>query len=45
MVSYWKLGDLAERQNNSCETRTYWTHAFDVLSGIDKQGLRLSPED
>ncbi len=44
-VSYWKLADLAERQNNSREARTYWKQAFDVLSGIDKRGLHLSPED
>jgi tetratricopeptide (TPR) repeat protein len=45
MVSYRKLADLAERQKNISEARTYWTHAFDVLSGIDKRGLHLSPED
>jgi hypothetical protein len=44
-VSYWKFADLAEKQNNSRETRTYWKQAFDVLSGIDKRGLHLSPED
>jgi hypothetical protein len=25
--------------------RTYWKQAFDALSGIDKRGLHLSPED
>ena len=45
MVSYWKLADLAERQNNSREAHTYWKQAFDVLSGIDKRRLHLSPGD
>ena len=45
MVSYWKLADLAEKQNKPREARTYWKQAFDVLSGIDKRGLHLSPED
>jgi len=44
-VSYWKLADLAEQQNNSRDARTYWKQAFDVLSGIDKRGLHLSPGD
>lgn len=44
-VSYWRMADLAERQNNPREARTYWKQAFDVLSDIDQQGLHLSPED
>ena len=44
-VSYWRMADLAEQQNNPREARTYWKQAFDVLSGIDKRGLHLSPED
>jgi hypothetical protein len=44
-ISYWRIADLAERQNNPREARTYWKQAFDVLSGIDKRGLHLSPED
>ena len=44
-ISYYKLADVAERQNNISEARTYWRQAFDVLSGIDKRGLHLSPED
>ncbi|MEO8340653.1 MAG: hypothetical protein ABI604_13205, partial [Nitrospirota bacterium] len=44
-ISYLKLADLAERQNNAHVTRTYWTLAFDALSGIENRGLHLSPED
>ena len=44
-ISYYKLADLAEKQNNSPEASTYWKQAFDVLSGIDKRGLHLSPGD
>ena len=44
-ISYYKLADVAERQKNFSEARTYWKQAFDVLSGIDKRGLHLSPED
>lgn len=44
-VSYWRLADLAEKQNNSREASTYWKQAFDVLSGINKRGLHLSPGD
>ena len=44
-ISYYKLADVAERQKNFSEALTYWKQAFDVLSGIDKRGLHLSPED
>ena len=44
-VSYWLLADLAEQSNQSKEARGYWQKAFDVLSGIDKRGLHVSPED
>jgi tetratricopeptide (TPR) repeat protein len=43
-VSYWRLADLAERQNKA-EAKGYWKQAFDVLSGIEKRGFHLSPED
>jgi hypothetical protein len=36
---------MAERQNKAGEAKAYWKQAFDVLSGIDKRGLHLSPED
>jgi type II secretory pathway predicted ATPase ExeA/tetratricopeptide (TPR) repeat protein len=45
LVSYWKLADLAERQDKAREAQGYWKQAFDVLSGIEKQGLQLSPQD
>jgi len=44
-VSYAKLADLAERQKKVGEAKAYWKQAFDVLSGIEKRGLHLSPED
>jgi tetratricopeptide (TPR) repeat protein len=44
-VSYWRLADLAERQKKAAEAKGYWKQAFDVLSGIEKRGLHLSPED
>ncbi|MBS0160268.1 MAG: hypothetical protein JSS26_16955, partial [Nitrospira sp.] len=44
-VSYWKLADLAEQQKHISEARDYWKNAFEILSGIDKRGLHLSPED
>jgi hypothetical protein len=44
-VSYWRLADLAERQNRTNEAPVYWKQAFDVLVDIDKRGLHLSPED
>ena len=40
-----RLADLAERQNKAGEAKGYWKQAFDVLSGIEKRGLHLSPED
>jgi tetratricopeptide (TPR) repeat protein len=43
--SYRRLGDVTELQKNISGARTYWKHALDVLVGIDKQGLYLSPED
>ena len=43
--SYWKLADLEEGQNNAGKAMSYWKQAFDVLSGIEKRGLHLSPED
>ena len=45
LVSYWKLADLAERQEKAGEAQGLWKQAFDVLSGIEKQGLQLSPQD
>jgi tetratricopeptide (TPR) repeat protein len=44
-VSYAKLADLAERQKHISEAQDYWKNAFEILSGIDKRGLHLSPED
>ena len=44
-VSYWKLADLAERRNKASEAQVYWKQALDVLSGIEKRGLHLTPED
>ena len=44
-VSYWRLADLAERQNKTGEAKGYWNQAYDMLSGIEKQGLHLSPQD
>jgi tetratricopeptide (TPR) repeat protein len=44
-VSYWRLADMAERQQKAGEAKGYWKQAFDVLSGIEKQGLQLSPQD
>jgi type II secretory pathway predicted ATPase ExeA len=32
LVSYWKLADLAERQEKAGEAQGYWKQAFDVLS-------------
>ena len=43
--NYWRLADLSERRNNDGEAKGYWKQAFDVLSGIEKRGLHLSPED
>jgi hypothetical protein len=44
-VSYWRMAGLAETQKHPRDARTYWKQAFDVLLGIDKRGLHLSPED
>ena len=44
-VSYWRLADMAERQEKAGEAKGYWKQAFDVLSGIAKQGLQLSSQD
>jgi general secretion pathway protein A len=44
-VSYWRLADMAERQEKTGEAKGYWKQAFDVLSGIEKQGLQLSSQD
>jgi hypothetical protein len=40
-----KSGDVAERHKKTDEARSYWKQALDVLSGIDKRGLHLSPEE
>ena len=44
-LSYVRVAALAERQKDPREARTYWKQAFDVLSGIDKRGLHLSPQE
>ena len=44
-VSYWRLADMAERQEKAGEAKGYWKQAFDVLSGIEKQGLQLTSQD
>jgi len=44
-VSYTKLAVLAERQRKTNEAQGYWQQALEVLSGIEKRGLHLSPED
>ena len=44
-VSYLSVADLARRQKNFPRAQIYWKRALDVLVGIDKQGLYLSPED
>lgn len=44
-VSYWRLADLAERQNKSGEAKGYWKQAYNMLSGIEKRGLHLSPQE
>jgi DNA repair exonuclease SbcCD ATPase subunit len=44
-ISFWRLADIAEGQEKADEAKGYWTQAFDVLSGIEKQGLQLSPQD
>jgi len=36
---------VAERRKKSSEAQIYWKQAFEILSGIDKRGLHLSPED
>jgi tetratricopeptide (TPR) repeat protein len=43
--NYWRLAYLSERRNDDGEAKGYWKQAFDVLSGIEKRGLHLSPED
>jgi len=45
MLSYWRLAALAERQNEADEAHGYWKQAFEVLSDIEKRGLRLSPQE
>jgi len=44
-ISYAKLADLSELQNKAAKAKGYWKQAFEVLSGIEKRGLHLSPED
>jgi tetratricopeptide (TPR) repeat protein len=44
-VSYWRLAEMAERQERADEAKGYWKKAFDVLSGIEKRALQLSPQD
>jgi tetratricopeptide (TPR) repeat protein len=44
-VSYAKLATLAERQGNDAEARAYRKQALDILAGIEKTGLHLSPDD
>lgn len=44
-VSYERLASLTEKQKKTSEALLYWKQAFDVLSGLDKRSLYLSPED
>ncbi len=44
-ASYSRLAHLAEKRKATEEARANWKQAYDVLSGIDKRGLHLSPED
>ncbi len=44
-VSHWNLADLAEKQSDSATARRHWQAAHDVLDGIDRRGLHISPED
>jgi tetratricopeptide (TPR) repeat protein len=43
--SYYRLAVLSEWQLNEREAKIYWKQAFDVLSGIEKRGVHLSPAD
>jgi hypothetical protein len=44
-VSYEKLGDVAELEGKAAESIAYRQQAINVLSGLDKRGLYLSPEE
>jgi tetratricopeptide (TPR) repeat protein len=44
-VLYQSLADLAQRQNKITKAKKNWKSAFDVLSGMKKRGLYLSPSN
>ena len=44
-VSYWKMAALAENSSSEDEALPRWRRAYDVLSGMKRRGVFLSPED
>jgi hypothetical protein len=44
-VSCWRMADRAEQSANPNEASTWWRRAYDVLSGMKRKGLFISPQD
>jgi tetratricopeptide (TPR) repeat protein len=44
-VSCSKMATLAEDHPSTLEARTWWLHAHDVLAGMKRRGMFVSPED
>ena len=43
-VSYWKIADVLERSGDH-KSMSYWRRAYDILSGMKRRGLFVSPQD
>ena len=44
-VSYWRMAALAENSSSRDEALPWWRCVYDVLSGMKRKGVFLSPED
>ena len=44
-VSHKNLALLSEKQSDASNARRHWQAAHDVLDGIDRRGLHISPDD
>ena len=43
-VSYWKIADISEKAGNT-ESQQLWQKAHDILAGMKKKGMFISPGD
>ena len=44
-VWYWRMADPAEQNSDQPDAESWWRRAYDVLAGMKRRGLFVSPED